>query len=126
MASMELFSTQESFDLFRGDHGLDVEDAGAIPSWLALKMEHPLFSFLAITALTILTVAVIVVAGIRLASNLELKVNVSSRKTVDANNLTTFLSRSKVVEILHRFGAREPPTPKKRLSWHSSVRDYTR
>lgn len=126
MMSMELFSTQDSFDLFKGDHGVGVEDeAGEIPSWLT-SMVLPQIPPSLTTALAILTVATVVVAMLRLALKLELKVKLSSRKTVDANNLATFSSRSKVVEILRRFGAREAPVPKKRLSWHSSVRDYTR
>ena len=125
MLSMELFSTQDSYDLFQGDHGGGVQDESEISSWLTATIRHQLSPSLT-TALAILMVAAVVVAMLHLAFKLELKVNVSARKTVDANNLATFASRSKAIEILRRFGAREAPTPKKRLSWHSSVRDYTR
>ena len=124
---MELFSTEEAHDLVRAN---PLVDADEIPSWLLLFPQfYQQSSFL--TSLAVLATAAVIAAMIRLTRNLELKVNVSARKTVDVNNLATFASRSKLVEILQRFGARtsraqhQPPSKpnKKTLRWHSSVRD---
>lgn len=132
MMTMELFSTQEAFELARtkmslvpltDDGAAAATAAGAQPgAWIALA--------------TFTLVAIVIVSMVRLSLQLEFKVHVRARKAaavVDVNDLSTYSSPQRLARIVQRFGrqqqqesASSSSRPKrKRLTWHSSVRDYT-
>jgi len=116
---MELFSTQEAFDLAQTKMSATVTDG----RMMATGAQPAPWCWAAAATLILL---VVVGSMIRLSRQLEFKVNVTARKAVDVNDLATYSNPRRLAQIVQRFGRPAQQEHKKRLRWHSSVRDYTR